>query len=258
MEKILSVYKPIGMTPLQLIGKLREQNPEFKDITIGYAGRLDPLAHGIMLLTVGEENKNRQQYLNLSKTYKFSVLYGVKTDSYDYLGFLENFQISTVPVNLKEMISDFTRNHTRPFTQPYPPFSSKTINGIQLYKLAKKGQLNKDSLPVRSVEIFKFGLESLETISSSEIEKIILKNLRKIRGHFRQKKTIELWKKLFASNKDYNFTLGHFELECSSGTYVRSLANKMGEEFGCGSIAFEILRTKVGDFDIKNAFKIDT
>lgn len=256
MEKILSVYKPAGLTPLQLIKKLRKQNPDYRDIKIGYAGRLDPLAHGVMLLLIGEENKNRQPYLNLPKTYKFSVLFGVATDSYDYLGLLQSLEISLPPTPLRKKILEFIKNHTGTFTQTYPPFSSKTINGIQMYKLAKRGKLDRENLPTREVEIFNFRFLSIEKIPSEKIKQTILKNLKKVTGHFRQKKITSLWEELFKLSPDHIFALANFEIECSSGTYVRSLANKMGQEFNCGAIAFEIFRIRVGKFDLENTFKI--
>lgn len=248
MDKVISVYKPQGITPGQFIERFRKENPELAQVKIGYAGRLDPLAHGVMLLTVGEENKNRQQYLGLDKTYHFSVLFGVKTDSYDYLGLLDSHEIKSAPEDLEKKINDFIKRNVGKFSQVYPPFSSKPLNGVPLYKLAKLGRILNQELPVKEVEIYKFDLEKIQIIDSFAIKNIILGNLRKIKGHFRQTKTIKLWKEFFERNPDYHFKLARFKVECSSGTYVRSLANRMGEEFGCGAIAFEILRTRAGDF----------
>lgn len=256
MDKVLNIYKPCGMTPVQLIQKLREIHPEYKDVKIGFAGRLDPLAHGVMLLTVGEENKNRQKYLGLNKTYQFSVLFGVSTDSYDYLGLPESLEIGDVPVDLEKKIEQFIKQNKGEFFQPYPPFSSKTIDGMQMFKLAKKNKLEGKDIPVKEVEIFNFKLFATEVVSALRIRALVLGNLKKITGHFRQKETISRWKELLELNPGKNFTLVHFKIECSSGTYVRSLANKMGGEFNCGAIAFEIYRIKVGSFDIKDSLII--
>ena len=65
MGSVLSIYKPIGVTPNQIIEKLREAQPEYQDIKIGFAGRLDPLAHGLLLLMTGDETKDRDKYLGL-------------------------------------------------------------------------------------------------------------------------------------------------------------------------------------------------
>lgn len=256
IDGILAVYKPQGITPAQLIEKLRSQRPELKEIKIGFAGRLDPLAHGVMLLTVGEENKNRQQYLNLNKTYRFSVLFGIETDTYDYLGIVKQLKTFKIPINLKQEIQTFIKSNTGKLTQPYPPFSSKTLNGIPLFKLAKRKKLKPGDLPLREVEIFKFKLISVNKAETGVLRKQAMQNLRKIKGYFRQKRIIKQWDDFFKSNPNQKFVLADFEIECSSGTYVRGLAHKLGLELKCGAIAFEILRTKVGEYSIEDCIRI--
>ena len=51
-----------------------------------YAGRLDPMASGLLIVLAGEETKNKEKYLNLDKEYLFEVLFGFKTVTYDFLG----------------------------------------------------------------------------------------------------------------------------------------------------------------------------
>jgi len=51
-----------------------------------YAGRLDPMAHGVLVLLVGEENKKREKYEKFVKEYLFQCIFGVATDTYDILG----------------------------------------------------------------------------------------------------------------------------------------------------------------------------
>lgn len=258
MNEVLVLYKPQGVTPLQLIEKFREDNPEYKDEKIGFAGRLDPLAHGVMLLTIGEANKHREPLLSLNKTYKFSVLLGVETDTYDYLGIIKSPTILEVPEDYKVKVEDFIRRHSGKYTQPYPPFSSKTINGTPLFKLAKRGRIKNyesrikgGTWPVKEVEIFRFELYKDQTVKTSEITEIILRNLKKIKGFFRQNRIIRQWMKFFEENPNRMFKLLSFEIDCSSGTYVRSLAHELGQELGTGAIAFEINRTRVGDYIVE-------
>ncbi len=49
----------------------------------------------------------------------------------------------------------------------------------------------------------------------------------------------------------------HFEICCSTGTYIRVIAHEFGDKLGCGGYLKELRRTKVGDFDVKDAFKIN-
>ena len=51
-----------------------------------YAGRLDPMASGVLLVLAGEETKNKDKYLGLDKEYDFEILFGFATDTYDILG----------------------------------------------------------------------------------------------------------------------------------------------------------------------------
>ena len=73
MKNILHLYKPIGVTPFQLIQQFRIEHPEYQDIKLGYAGRLDPMADGLLLVLVGEENKKRKQYEEMLKLLQEAV-----------------------------------------------------------------------------------------------------------------------------------------------------------------------------------------
>ena len=86
---MLFINKPNGMTPLEVVNKIKTQNLELINKKITYAGRLDPLAHGLLLLLVGEETKNRNAYLSLRKIYEFEMILGFETDTYDILGYLK-------------------------------------------------------------------------------------------------------------------------------------------------------------------------
>src|SRR5688572_29193656 len=96
MKAIIAVNKPISYTPNQIITLVRQKYPHFGSEKIGFAGRLDPMAEGVLLLLVGDANFEREAYLNLDKTYQFTALLGLETDSYDLLGLLTS---STLPAN---------------------------------------------------------------------------------------------------------------------------------------------------------------
>ncbi len=87
MQQLINVYKPLGMTPLEVIRKLKQTNSYLTEAKISYAGRLDPLAHGVLLLLVGENTKEKDRYLALPKTYEFEIIFGLQTDTYDLLGY---------------------------------------------------------------------------------------------------------------------------------------------------------------------------
>ena len=48
-----------------------------------------------------------------------------------------------------------------------------------------------------------------------------------------------------------------FMISCTKGTYIRSIARDFGKALGCGAVLTKLRRTKIGKFDVKDAFKID-
>jgi tRNA pseudouridine55 synthase len=85
-DQVLKLYKKVGETPLECLERFRKNHPKFKNQKMTYAGRLDPLAEGELLVLVGESCKNKEKYLKLDKEYLVDILFGFETDSYDLLG----------------------------------------------------------------------------------------------------------------------------------------------------------------------------
>ena len=52
-------------------------------------------------------------------------------------------------------------------------------------------------------------------------------------------------------------SVARFVIECSSGTYIRSLAHEMGQQLGCGAHLTEICRTAVGEFSLQQTLKLE-
>ena len=98
MNTIILINKPISLTPLQAIRRLQSLHPELEGEKIGYAGRLDPMAEGLLLLLVSDENKKRKEYERLPKTYEFEVLLGIETDSYDVLGIITKVDATSLKI----------------------------------------------------------------------------------------------------------------------------------------------------------------
>lgn len=256
MNKIINVYKPIGLTPLQLIIKLRSSNLECKEIKIGFAGRLDPLAHGVMLLMVGEETKNRNKYLGLPKEYTFEVLFGVSTDTYDALGILKDSNFKPVAGSLEEKINIFVKTKLGKQTQPYPPFSSKEVDGKPLFQWARENKLSEINIPKREIEIYNFELLNISEIPANEIHERIISKINSVEGDFRQAEILKKWNESFKKNKLNKLSVAELKINCSSGTYVRSLADELGKIIGAGAIALSILRTSVGEHTLKNSMQL--
>ncbi len=123
-ESVLNVFKPVGLTPLQTLNLLNLKYPELVDKKLSYAGRLDPLASGVMLVLVGEETKNKDQYLGLEKVYEFVILFGFSTDTGDVMGLIK--EASDKSVELKN-IDGVLKKHLGEFDQVYPKYSSPIV-----------------------------------------------------------------------------------------------------------------------------------
>ena len=258
MHKILNLYKPVGITPNQLIQKLRIEYPELKDIKIGFAGRLDPLAHGVMLLMLGDATKERNKYLGLSKEYEFEILFGVNTDTYDALGILEKYKVRVFPEDLKKQIKKYIKSKIGTHMQAYPPYSSKEVHGKPLYQWARENKLSEINIPTREIVIYNFELLSIRDVPSAAIKKRIVENIQKVDGDFRQLEILEKWHNLFEKNDIPSFRIARCKINCSTGTYVRSLVHEIGDQMITGAIAIEIVRTRVGEYVLQDSATLNS
>ncbi|HSW88137.1 MAG TPA: hypothetical protein VLG12_03165 [Candidatus Saccharimonadales bacterium] len=258
MKKVIYLYKPVGLTPLQIITIFREQYPEYAQITLGYAGRLDPMADGLLLVLVGDENKKRKIYEDLPKEYECDVLFGLETDTYDVLGKIINAQrrdaiyyVSTE--HIKQTLPTFLGKQT----QPYPPYSSQPVNGKPLYWWARNNKLADIKIPTKNIQIYSIELLSQKNISTTELQKTIANRIAQVTGDFRQKEIMELWNNFFQENNNQIFPVFRFRISCSSGTYIRAFAHNLGKQLQTNAIALGITRTKVGDYNLQDITKLD-
>ena len=238
----IKTYKQIGETPKELVDKYKEKTKQKK---ISFAGRLDPMASGLMILLVGEECKQQDKYLKLSKTYEFDILFGFKTDTYDVLGKLISYNlVKPVLVDNLEI-----KSYARKFTQKYPPYSSIVVNKQPLWWWSKNDKLHEIEIPEKEVEIFSIeeikgpnvlSQDSLETIIKQMINSLSPENLEK----FRAPEILDIWTEYFKEN-DVKPIIKSYRANVSSGTYIRGLTNQIGEDLGCGAIALNIKRIKI-------------
>lgn len=253
MKKAVCVWKPIGFTPLQVIFKFKEKYPEYKEETVSYAGRLDPMAEGILVLLVGEENKNRDKYLGLDKQYETEIIFGVSTDTFDSLGLIS--EKNQKDINKKDILNVLDKYRGKQ-KQEYPPFSSKTVEGKPLYWWAREKKLGEIKIPQREIEFYEFELLDFEKININDLVSKIIGNVKLIDGDFRQKEIIKNWKKFQKENKVQRLIQAKIKISCSSGTYIRRFADDLGKELGTCAFAFSIQRIRVGKHTINDCQKI--
>ena len=256
MKPIISVIKPVGMTPLQIIHKLREAYPEYANATLGYAGRLDPMAEGILLVLVNEENLKRKEYERLPKTYEFEALYGIETDTYDVLGLIQSMNLEESLPDIGNKIETAMHTFLGKHIQPYPPYSSPRVKGKPLFYWAREGKLDEIKIPSKEIEIYEMQCMQTRTINSDELKEVIFTKLKSVKGEFRQEKIIKTWEQFFVQHPTHTFTISTLIVSCSSGTYVRSITHELGKKLGTRALALSIKRTQVGKYTLENALQL--
>ena len=247
VNNVFQIYKNIGETPLMALERFRDLHKEFADLPMTYAGRLDPMAEGILLILVGDECKNKDKYLGLDKEYEVEIVFGIETDSYDALGIARITRSDLRGPTSLSSIRSF-QNYIGKFKQKYPPYSSKTIQGVQLHKLARNAELP-EKMPEKDVEIYSIELIGSRKIDSNELKKTIFEKIDLVKGDFRQKEIKTRWNQVFDNIENLNpkqsFEVIKILVKCSSGTYMRSLANRIGEDCGIGAFALGIKRLRI-------------
>lgn len=227
MQKVINTYKNLGETPLECLERIRIEHGIASDVSMTYAGRLDPLAEGELIILVGDECKNKEKYLGFDKEYEVDVLFGISTDTHDVLGMIDGVKGGVVgDIDLNKYIGKFV--------QEYPRYSSRIIAMKEV----------PEEMPTKEVEIY--SIENLGKIEMTGIEvlELVKKNIALVKGDFRQKEIVGKWEEVVSRElAEAKFSILKIKVKCSSGTYMRSLAKRMGEDEGLGALAMGIKRT---------------
>ena len=241
---IIIANKPIGKTPLEIIQFLK-QNVKYKSTKMSYAGRLDPMAHGLMIILMNEECFKQHIFHNLNKTYKFKLLLGVSTDTFDMLGKIKNNYL--LECNTELLYSNILQLIGEQI-QEYPPFSSLRVNKHPLWYYAKHNKLDTITIPSKKVTIYDMIIEDDTTISHLDLIDYVHNNIIKLdtKHDFRQNDILKEWKLI----KDLKYRIITINTDVSCGTYIRSICDLIGKRIGVPAIALDIFRTCVGSYHL--------
>ena len=190
---------------LQEVKRLYEANKA------GHAGSLDPLATGVLPVCLGEATKVSQFLLDSDKRYRTRIKLGIRTDTGDSEGSIieRNEGISVSRKAIERALTKFKGE----VEQVPPMHSAIKMNGVPLYKLARKG-ITVEREP-RLVTLYQI---CLVEFVHSELE---------------------------------------LEISCSKGTYIRTIADDLGQELGCGAHVIELRRTQAGVFTEKDSISAE-
>lgn len=231
------VNKKYGKTPLEALEKLRAELGFNGSVPMTYAGRLDPLATGLLIILSGEDVHKKEDFLGLDKDYEVDLVFGLYTDTGDLLGMptsIEgNYSLNTKVIQKTlEEITDWA----------YPAFSSKTVDGKPLFELEKSGQL-KDK-PLRKMSFKVLNIEDSD-MSGEGLRQKALKATEIVNGDFRQGEIKKAWQDLKING---NLQLLRIEITATSGTYMRSIPEILKAKLNLDCVVSKIYRTRVGDY----------
>jgi tRNA pseudouridine55 synthase len=255
--KFVVLHKKRGETPLQVLEAWKGTHPEWGTIPMSYAGRLDPMAEGKLLMLLGDECKKQGVYTKLDKEYEVEVVFDVGTDSGDVLGLATYSEKSERPMHaaqVRHALSAQIGTHVR----TYPKFSSKTVAGKPLFLYTLENKLNEIEIPTHEETIYKIEVNRAEKVSRGELQERIQKALEvvprsdepsKLLGaDFRQDAVRARWQELFKYMPDRSFTILRIRVTCGSGAYMRTLAEQIGASLGTTAFALFINRTRIGKY----------
>ena len=221
MNGILIIDKPEKFTSHDVVARLRRI---LNMKSIGHTGTLDPFATGVMVMLIGKATRLAQFLDKDKKEYEAIVRLGYSTDTGDRTGSPKSeVQSSKSKVSERE-IEDVLAQFRGEIEQTPPMYSAKKVAGKKLYELARKG-IEIERKPV-NVTIYELQMTSCEP-PKENIE-------------------LRLWTLDFG-----------LKIECSAGTYIRTLAEDIGEKLRTGAHLTELRRSKAGKFGIEKSVTLE-
>ncbi len=238
MNGIINVYKNYGVSSNTLVNKVKKIVGAEK---AGHLGTIDVLGEGVLPITIGKGTKLFNYFLNKDKVYRAIFIFGIETDTLDSEGKIINYKYKNIS---KENIENVLKKFIGRIKQTPPQFSALKINGKKAYELARQGKTA--NLKEREVNIYEFKILKIV----SDIDKVDLKN-----RFYKFRNDNEL--KTFDIEKIFDSEIYEFEINCSSGTYIRSLCKDLASALSTYGTMLKIVRTRCGNFKIEDSYSLD-
>ena len=273
---VLPIDKPYRWTSADVIRKVKFaafRHFRKKNLKVGHAGTLDPLATGVLLVCIGPACKRAQELQDHDKEYVAGIRFGATTPSYD----LEKEVDRTFPYDgvteeaLRAVLPSFLGTQE----QVAPLFSAKSVDGVRAYEMARKmyrkaqaGTLDPDfdaaaletlhhsTITIGELELLDFsaGVAEGEGLSSASLRDPIRANAPESPSPSERNASSRI-------NVTDTSALGlpeaHIRIACSKGTYIRAFARDLGEALGTGAHLSSLIRTQTGSFRIESALSLE-
>ena len=223
LDGIINLCKPRGISSFRALSVVKRR---LKIKKVGHLGTLDPAACGVLVLLCGRATKLTNQLHTPTKVYRTLILWGQETDTLDCEGkVVAESNVIPTPKQISEMLPNLVGE----IEIEIPKFSAVHIQGKRAYELARQGI---DFVPPKkNVVVSRFDLLDVEQCQ---------RDLRSI-----------------GEDLEISEKASYFEIECQTGTYIRSLAKLLAGRLGTVATAGVIIRTQVGNFKIENAKTLD-
>jgi tRNA pseudouridine55 synthase len=244
---VLPLYKPAGPTPLQALERLRH-HAGLGSEKLTYAGRLDPLAEGVMLILGGEDRYRKEQYTGLDKTYEAEFLIGWGSDTGDVLGRIHRARPG------EGRVEDAVRSLEGERERRVPAWASVPVDGKSLVWYQLQGQPVQP--PLRPMRVDQALLRGERRVDADTLHRCIIQKISLVHGSFRQTEALTDWASCL-SEPDQG-RLIHVSCITGPGTYVRSLAAELGAFLGTEALLFSLCRSRVGRWAAADCIHLPT
>ena len=275
---IIPIDKPYRWTSADVIRKVKFAAIRHfgkKNLKVGHAGTLDPLATGVLLVCIGKATKLAETLQSHDKEYVAGITFGATTPSYDLEKEIDRFfphehiTADSIEAALPAFIGEQN--------QVAPLFSAKSVDGVRAYELARKLHKEGKTLDEAAEELIR-----VSRINISELELLEYHNfsgdadLENNPSHaigagpspcgqggstVFQTTPPENSNASSRINVTDNSALGlpraEVRMACSKGTYVRAFARDLGEALGSGAHLDSLQRSRSGIFRVEDALTVE-
>ena len=275
---IIPIDKPYRWTSADVIRKVKYTAIRHfgkKNLKVGHAGTLDPLATGVLLVCIGKATKLAEELQSHDKEYVAGITFGATTPSYDLEKEIDRFfpheHITAAAV--EEALPAFIGEQD----QIAPLFSAKSVDGVRAYELARKLHKEGKTMDEAAEELIRVSrisiteLELMEYIGASAASEdprtVPAALIHPLRGGAMSSPAVTGTESRQISNASSrinvtdNSELGLpravVRMACSKGTYVRAFARDLGEALGSGAHLDSLQRSRSGIFRVENALTVE-
>ena len=250
---IIPIDKPYRWTSADVIRKVKYAAIRHfgkKNLKVGHAGTLDPLATGVLLVCIGKATKLAETLQSHDKEYVAGVTFGATTPSYDLEKEIDRFfpHEHITAESIEQALPAFIGEQD----QIAPLFSAKSVDGVRAYELARKLHAQGKTLDEAAQELIRVAHINITELELTDFETTSgIKNIY-AHGNGGASERINV-----TDNSGLGLPRAEIRMACSKGTYVRAFARDLGEKLGSGAHLDSLQRSRSGQFRVENALTVE-